>query len=161
MKALIILTTFLCSCNSQPVLRSGLEGKSIPYFDLLLVDSLTILNTASIPNGNPIMFFYFSPNCPYCRAQMQNIVDHDNTLKDIRFILLTSASFSEFKIFCNHYELAKYSNIVAGIDLSSFFGNYFKTKLVPYLAIYDKTKTLKQVRIGIMNCNEIKAIALQ
>jgi thiol-disulfide isomerase/thioredoxin len=156
--ALLILC--LCACKGRPPLHTGLEGKPLPSFDLLLIDSSTHLNSNTLPSGKPIVFFYFSPRCPFCRAQMQDIIDNGKDLKDIRFILLTVGPYSELKEFYKHYELSKYPNVTVGLDYDYFFPNYFKTSNVPYLALYDRDKRLKQANLGKLNSKEIKAIAL-
>lgn len=159
--AIFFLIIFLCGCKGRPPLHTGLEGKPMPNFDLLLMDSTTHLNTSDLPPGQPIVLFYFSPRCPYCRAEMQDIVDNAKKLKDIRLILLTADPYSETKGFYKHYDLGKYPNVTVGMDYDYFFGNYFKTSQVPYLALYDRNKRLKRVKLGKMYSDEIKnAVAL-
>jgi len=157
---IVLLMIYLCGCKGRPSLHTGLEGKPMPSFDLLLIDSTTHLNTSTLPAGKPIVFFYFSPGCPFCRAQMQDIVDNNKNLKDIRFILLTTGPYSELKGFYKHYDLSKYSNVTVGLDYDYFFGNYFKTSQVPYLAVYDRQRKLKQVNLGKIYSDEIKTVAL-
>jgi hypothetical protein len=66
-----------------------------------------------------------------------------------------------FKSYYEKYELNKYSNIKAGIDYNETFVNYFDASTVPYLAIYDKNKKLKQVLQGKNYVSTLKDIALQ
>jgi thiol-disulfide isomerase/thioredoxin len=153
---IVLLMLYLCGCKGRPPLHTGLEGKPIPSFNLLLIDSSTHLNTNTLPSGEPIVFFYFSPHCPFCRAQMQDIIDNSKNLKDIRFVLLTAGPYSELKSFYKHYDLSKYPNVTVGLDYDDFFGNYFKTSRVPYLALYDRDKKLKRVNLGKMYSDEIK-----
>ena len=151
----------LFGCTHRPAMKTGLEGKPIPSFDLLLQDSATHLNTGLIPAGEPVVFFYFSPYCPYCRAQMQNLIANIKDLQGIRFILVTAFPYSDMKAFYKHYDLARYSNITIGEDYKQAFGDYFRTSQVPYLAVYDKQRKLKQVNLGKLYSNEIKDIAFQ
>jgi thioredoxin-related protein len=156
---LALIAASLFSCNHTPSLKTGLEGKTIPGFDLLLADSTTHFNTETIPIGKPVVFFLFSPECPYCRAQMTNIVTHIKTLKNISFYLLTSYPFAEVKAFAKHYELYKYSNISVGIDHIDYFRNYYKAEGVPYIVIYNKEKKMENAFIGQIPIEQLKDIA--
>jgi thiol-disulfide isomerase/thioredoxin len=159
---LIFLLTGLSGCLShQSTIKTGLEGAPMPSFDLLLADSMTHFNTKSIPVGKPVVLFYFQPWCPYCKAQTETMIEQMQSLKGIRFYMLTSSLSPLFKQFYDHYELSKYPNIIVGIDDSLIFGNYFKTPGVPYLAIYDRDKKLKRVLIGQSDISVIKDIALK
>ena len=158
---LLFLTFSLFSCHHRPVLKSGLEGTIIPTFDLLLTDSMTHFSTAKITGGRPTVFFFFSPECPYCRAQMQDLIDNSKELKGIHFILVTEFPFKEMIAFYTHYKLNQYLNITLGEDYSGFFSEYFKTTQVPFLALYNKERRLNQVNLGKMYSQEIKTIAFE
>jgi len=164
MKSLLILTLVfgLSACKNNPQKpKTGLEGKSIPSFSLLLSDSTTRLNTANIPSGQPVVLFFFGPYCPYSRAEMADIVTNMKQLKNIRFYAFTNAQFPDMKAFANYFKLQNYSNVVTGIDYTNFFADYFKAPGVPYLAFYDAQKRLKEVHIGQVDISEIKQLALQ
>jgi hypothetical protein len=80
-------------------------------------------------------------------------------LKGIDFYFLTNASYTGFKSFYEKYQLEKYANIKAGIDYSYSFAKYFKTNQIPYMAIYDGNKKLKQVLVGKNYISLIKEAA--
>ena len=85
-----LIFTYLTGCFGKKPEKTGKEGKPLPEFNILLTDSTTWLSTRNIPLGKPIAFFYFSPNCSYCRAQTQEIVEETEELKDIQFYFVTS-----------------------------------------------------------------------
>jgi hypothetical protein len=136
-----------------------MKGTPMPAFNLLLVDSTSIIKTTSFGHGQPIVLFFFEPDCPYSRAQMEEIVTHLSMMNEIMFYVFTTSSYSDFKSFYNYYHLEKYQNIKAGIDLSNFFVNYFKATSVPYLAIYGKNGLLKEVFNGKIYTSKIKETA--
>ena len=103
----------------------------------------------------------FGPHCPYSRAEMQEIVDNMRTLGNIRFYVFTIASFPEMKSFYDFYQLKKYPNVTTGLDDNYYFGGYFKTNGVPYLAIYDAHKRLRQAILGTTPVSTIKDIAFE
>jgi len=163
MKIITILISLfgLWSCYGKPPYKTGLEGKSLPSFDLMSVDSTSYFNTSAIPEGKAIVLFAFETGCPYSRAQTADIISHLKTLKDINFYMICNNTYPEFKNFYNHYELGKYSNIKAGVDTGLFFMRYFNAAQVPYMAIYSSDKRLKQVTIGKMRISTIKNIAIE
>jgi cytochrome oxidase Cu insertion factor (SCO1/SenC/PrrC family) len=143
-------------CFAKEPEKTGLEGKPLPAFDILLSDSITHFNTSNIPNGKPIVFFYFGPYCPYSRAQMEDIIKEMDLLKDVRLYLLTYAPHHQMKDFYSHYSLNKYPNIIVGKDASGFFQRYFEITGVPYVAIYGKDKRLNDVFKGEVYGRQIK-----
>lgn len=160
MKRLILFYILLSGCyGRRPPLTTGHEGKPLPSFSLLLSDSLTTLDTKNIPNGNPVVLFYFGPYCPYSRAQMQEILDNMSILKNIKFYIFTDWPFSDTKKFYNNYHLKNYKNIVLGMDNNGVFSNYFKVQGVPYMAIYNKDKILKHAFIGKIDGTQIKDVS--
>lgn len=133
-----------------------MEGKPIPSFSLLLPDSSSISINAKSISGKPTVLYLFRPGCPYCRAQMNDIVNEIKELKDIRFYIFTNVSFKEMKKFYDHFELNKYPNITTGFDSDNFFQRYYSTTSVPYLALYNRESTLNRVYEGKTSINLIK-----
>jgi thiol-disulfide isomerase/thioredoxin len=157
---LAIYFILIIGCYSRrPAEKTGLEGKSLPSFNLLLSDSLTYFNTSNIPKGKPIALFYFGPNCPYSRAQMEEIIEDMSILKNIRFYIFTIYPYQDMKNFYDYYNLGKYPNITVSLDYTNFFGNYFETQAVPYLAIYGKDKRLIKAFIGKVYGKQIKEVS--
>jgi len=157
---LLVAGLFGCS-GRKSIITTGLEGKSMPSFDLLLADTTIHFNTSSIPAGKPVVLFFFQPWCPYCNAQTTAMLKHIETVKDIHFYMLTTSSYKLFKQFYDKYGLKKYNNITAGIDTSSFYSTYYHAQGVPYQVIYDKDRKLKKVLIGRSDMSLIKDIALE
>jgi len=162
MKYLIFaMGIYLSACNNNPTpTKTGLEGKKLPAFNVLLMDSITTLNTREISTGSPVIFFYFNPNCPYCRAEVEEIKSGIKSLSNIKFYMLSNFPHSDIKNFYNNFELKKYSNIVVAQDIDSYFLNYYKADGVPYFAIFDRGNRLKQVLMGKLSIDLIKDIAL-
>ena len=151
----------ISGCFGKSPVKTGLEGKLLPSFNLLLMDSTTLFNTNDIPEGKPIVLYFFDPDCPYCRAQTEEIITNMKSFMNVRFYIFSSFPFQQIKMYSDHYQLEFYSNIKIGRDSEFFFLNYFKATGVPYVAIYSKTKRLKQVLIGKTSITEIKKIVLE
>ena len=148
-----------CSNTSDSSLKTGLEGKTIPVFNMLLMDSSHQMNTGKIPAGKPVVFLLVSPFCPYCRALTKDIVDHMQSLDGIQFYVISSFPLDQIRGYYGEFKLDNYPNITVGQDYATVFQNYFKASAVPYVAIYGEEKKLRKVFVGKININLIKETA--
>jgi thiol-disulfide isomerase/thioredoxin len=158
--AYIFLLLILFSCKNRiPTFKTGFEGKFLPPITFRLMDSNTLLNTNKIPNDKPIVFFYFSPDCPYCRAQTQDIIDNIKSLSNIRFYMISNFPLKILRDYEDKYELNKY--VCLAQDYKGYFNSYYNISSVPYIAIYNTNRKLKQILIGKIKIDWIKDIALK
>lgn len=159
MKQFILFFTLALTigCSSEDPVKKALELKPIPSFSLLLPDSATWVNNASIQKGKPVVMFFFSPHCPYCRAQMDDMVKNMENLKNIQFYLLTNTNFAmtDIKDFYNQYQLAAYPNIIVGKDTSNLSIKYFKTPGLPFTAVFHKGRQPSKFFLGKTATKEI------
>jgi uncharacterized membrane protein YphA (DoxX/SURF4 family) len=135
--------------------RTGLEGKPIPSVNLLLGDSITILNTKDISAGKPIIIIELSPYCPHCKAEITDILHHIDYFKDAKIYLITAFSYKDLTALSNNFQLEKYANIQTGIDSGGAFMSYYKASVVPYTAIYDNQKKLVRAMSGRADINSL------
>lgn len=159
----LLIIAVLAGCDARvkrPVI-TGFEGKPLPAVSLLLSDSITYINTSSIPAGKPVVLFYFSPQCPYCRAQVAEIVKDMDALKDIQIYMITGFPIPEIRRFLKEYQLTKYTNVIMGRDSTEYLAYYFKVPGVPYMAIYGKDRKLRNAFIGQVYGKQIKEVAMK
>jgi hypothetical protein len=149
----------LLSCSSRTPIKTGLEGRPIPSFNLLLPDSNTYFIAGKSKVDKPVVLFYFLPDCPYCKVQIKEIIANIGALNGIQFYFITPAEFSKMKFFYMKYQLEKYGNIIVGVDYSNFINTYFRASQVPYVAIYGKARSLKEVYVGNLSAAKIRSIA--
>lgn len=160
-KLFTIVLIALLSCNRiEPTpITTGREGKTLPSFSMMLIDSANYINTSDFKLGKPIVIIYITPNCPYCRLLTRRITNNMEMLNDIQFCLLTTSPYRELQHYYNLYRLNKFDNITVGIDTGVFFPKYFKTDMVPFVAIYGKDRKLNKSFIGPTSINQIKSAA--
>jgi len=141
-KVILYFTLFfiLSSCKKRE--------DSLPNFNLLLLDSTTILSSNKIPVGKPIVLFFFSPDCEHCQAETEAVLNNIDSLKNVRFYFATFDSMEKLKIFNEYYDLPKYKNIVLGRDYKFFLPRFYHITSTPYTALYDSQKELKVAFIG-------------
>ncbi len=121
-----------------------LKYPTIPAFNILSVDSVTIFNTYNIPKGRPIALMFFDPDCKHCKATMKLLRAGMDSIQNIRIYMLTPAhSWENIRKFYADNHIADYKNIeVYGRDYEFFFFAYYGVKFVPDLALYDENKKL-------------------
>lgn len=157
-----ICALFLVACfGKRPKTITGLEGKQMPDIALLAIDSVTSFNTREIQKGKPTVLFSFEGWCPYCKAQTKEMLADEELLQQVNLYMIANGQFSHFREFYEQFQLNRFSQIKAGVDQEMIFMNYFKSPGVPYFAVYDSNKKLKQVLIGKTDVSVIKRISLQ
>jgi len=147
--------TLFSAFTAPPTLKTGMEGKPLPSFDLLLPDSLTHFNTVNIPAGKPFIVIGFDPFCLHCQAETADIIKNIRELKGISIYYVTPYAFWKMKAFYRHYRLDLYPNITIGNDYRNAFFQHYMATIVPYTAVFDSKKRLKQVFASEANANSL------
>jgi thiol-disulfide isomerase/thioredoxin len=158
---LLLGWTLFTAFTGPATVKTGMEGRLLPAFDLLLTDSSTHFNTATIPTGEPVIVIGFSPWCIHCQAETRDIIKHMQQLKNTRIYYVTAFPFGQMKEFYKFFKLAQYPNIVMGRDSTNYFLKYFKATGVPYTAIFDSKKRLKQIIPGEAKAALVAQFALE
>ncbi|MGO4288239.1 TlpA family protein disulfide reductase [Chitinophaga sp. RAB17] len=141
--------------NYRKPILSELEGQTLPSFKLLLPDSSTLVDVSKTLPNKPIVLFYFGPDCPYCQAEISEIIKEMDNLKNIQFYLFTAYPFDQMRRFYETFQLSRYPNIITGYDYKFFFFEHFKIESVPGIAIYGKDRRLKGTFIGNISYKQI------
>jgi len=158
---LLVGWTLFTAFSAPATAKTGMEGRLLPSFDLLLADSVTHFNTTDIPTGKPFIVIGFSPWCTHCQAETRDIIKHMQQLKNIRIYYVTPYPFDQMKIFYSHFKLEQYPNITMGRDKKNFFLPYFKARGVPYTAIFDAKRRLKQVFTNQADADKLARSAVE
>jgi thiol-disulfide isomerase/thioredoxin len=132
-----------------------MEGKPLPEFTIQLLDSVSYLHSKDIPEGKKLIVFYYSPTCPYCRAQMRDMINNMEKFKDEQLYILTDANLSSIKYFVNYFDLGKYQNVTIGRDTGIVIPRKYELMSVPFTACFDKNKNLKVAYSGRTNSNSL------
>jgi thioredoxin-related protein len=127
---------------------------TVPPFTVLQADSSTIFKKSDLSN-KPLLIILFDPNCDHCQHETEEIIAHIDDFKKIQILMVTNADFNDLRKFYNNYELSKYKNIVAGVELKYFLATFFAIRNLPYLAMYDKKGNLITTHEGSMKVEKI------
>jgi peroxiredoxin len=160
-KLLILLFTALfAGCfGGRTRFITGLEGKPLPQFTMLLTDSSSQINTSNITTGEPFILFYFSPNCPYCKAQTEELKEDIKDFGNTHIYFISTFPIHKIKKYEEQFGLSKYKNITTAQVNDSSFSKFYHASGVPYTVVYDKNKILKEVLLGKVSTSDIKSAA--
>ena len=139
---LILLSTLSVHAQKDSIDAPYLRFPVIPPFDLLQTDSSTHLTKDKVEKKRKTIIMFFSPDCPHCQHQTEDMLAGMDSLKDVQIIMATYQPFEEMTGFYKKYQLAKYANIKIGRDGSFFLPPYYRMKSLPYLALYNKKGNL-------------------
>ena len=156
---ILLITAALTGCFGTEPQKTGKEGKPMPNFSLLMLDSTTWLHSKDISAGKPTILFYFSPYCPHCKAQTKWIIEKMDLLNNFQFYFISNFPLASIKEFHKEFQLEKYENITTGIDSAYFVSDYFEIPGFPYLAIYGKDKKLNKSFLGKIYSSQLKKVA--
>jgi thiol-disulfide isomerase/thioredoxin len=111
---------------------------ALPPIQILLSDSSTVYTKAQIPNGRPVLFMIFSPDCSHCQHETEEIIAHMDELKTVQIVMITYHSLALMKDFISNYGLTRFPNIVVGKDVYYITTGFFDIHNIPYMAMYNK-----------------------
>lgn len=153
--AILCMAVAWIACEEQKpqLTKTGMEGKPLPAFAIQLLDSTSFIHSDNLPDGKNLILFYFSPTCPYCRAQMRDMLNNIERFKDKQLYILTNDDLQSTKAFARYFKLNGLNNVIVGRDTGSVVMKTYKLRGVPYTAYFDKNKQLKALYSGRMGPN--------
>jgi len=150
--ALLCMAVVWMACQEEKPyqVKTGLEGKPLPTFNIQLLDSTSFIHSDNLPADKNLVLFYFKPTCPYCRAQMRDMLNNIEKFKDKELCILTNYSLKEANSFARYFKLNKFNNVIVGRDTGSVVLKTYRALGVPLTAYFDKNKQLKALYSGRM-----------
>jgi peroxiredoxin len=155
---IILISAIWLSCKeekAQETYKTGMEGKPMPPFAIQLLDSVSYVHSKDIAGDKKLVLFYFSTTCPYCRAQMRDMVNNIEKFRDQQLCLLSSDDLKSTKAFADYFELKDLKNVIVGRDTGNVIANTYHLISVPFTAYYNENKELKAAYAGRMTPNSL------
>lgn len=125
-----------------------LQDKNIPKFTLNLTTGKSFSNT-QIPKNRFTCFIIFSPDCSHCQEEATELTKNADKFKSVFFIWNSYKEMAEIKAFATKYGLDKQANVVVGKDPEFSIPVFFRPRMTPFVAIYEKGQFLKVYEQGV------------
>lgn len=139
-----------CKEEKPKAYKTGMEGKPIPAFAIQLLDSTSFVHSEDIGEGKGLILFYVSTTCPYCRAQMRDMVNNIEKFKGEQLCILTNDKLRSINAFADYFKLKQLNNVIVGRDTGKVFFKTYGLRVVPTTAYFDKNKRLRVAYMGRM-----------
>lgn len=114
------------------------QSAKVPPFQMVQANG-KIFRAQYLPMGKPILLIYFSPECDHCEKMLKEFFKQAANFQKASVALITFLPVDKVAKFAKDYSLAKFPNMVAGTEGSTFFvRNYYRIKELPFTALYTK-----------------------
>jgi hypothetical protein len=145
--SLLSVLTLSAQSNIDPN-APFLKDKNIPKFTLNLTTGKSFSNT-QIPKTRYTCIIIFSPDCSHCQEEAAGLTKNAAQFKSVFFIWNSYKEMNEIKAFASKYGLDKQSNVIVGRDPEFSIPVFFRPRMTPFVAIYDKGQLLKVFEQGV------------
>jgi thioredoxin-related protein len=121
----------------------------IPHYKILRADS-TYVTEAAIKKNKPVMFIYFSPECPHCQRLLHEMEENYEPFKKIQIVMICYTRtvypyLRMLKNFSRDFDLPGHKNITMGSEFpKTAIVNYFHVQTTPFVAVYDRNGKMVQ-----------------
>jgi thiol-disulfide isomerase/thioredoxin len=113
----------------------------IPAFSIQLPDS-SWFSKKDLPKKTPVVIIYFNPECGHCQHEAEELAKNMDKFKKVFFVMAAYHDLQNIQAFDTTYHLDKFSNIVIGRDSKYFLPVFYKVRMTPFSAVYDKKGNL-------------------
>lgn len=125
-----------------------LKDKNMPKFTLNLTTGKTFNNT-QIPKTKYTCIIIFSPDCSHCQDEATELTKNADKFKSVFFIWNSYKEMADIKAFATKYGLDNQSNVVVGRDPEFSIPVFFRPRMTPFVAVYEKGQFLKVYEQGV------------
>ena len=156
-KVTTLLTVFIVSLLATMTLSAQgnidpdapfLKDKNLPKFTLNLTTGKSFSNT-QIPKTRFTCIIIFSPDCSHCQEEAAELTKNADKFKSVFFIWNSYKEMADIKAFATKYGLNKQSNVIVGRDPEFSIPVFFRPRMTPFVALYDKGQLLKVYEQGV------------
>jgi len=93
----------------------------LPSVQLRKMDG-SIFNTDSFKTNEQLLVLnYFNPDCDHCQSMVQEMFREQSLLKNVNWLMITSASFEKTKHFADSMQLSQLPNVTVLNDTAAVF----------------------------------------
>lgn len=133
--SLFVISDVAAQSDSLPIYK---KFPGLPPFEIVKVPDSTRFKKDDLKNKKATMFMVFSPDCDHCQHATRDLQEHMDLFRKVQIIMVSSMPYPVIRSFYNEYNIAKFPNIVMGLDAGYFFGTFFSVRNFPSIYLYDK-----------------------
>lgn len=143
------LVSFIHAQKRKDSLPPYLQYKIIPPFKLTLSND-SFFAKKDIPEKTPVVIIYFDPECGHCQLLAKDLTDSIKYINKAFVVMAAYKNMESIIKFKENYQLDSIPNIIIGRDSKYVIPGFFKIKIIPFVALYNKKGNLIDVyREGI------------
>ena len=145
--------------NTAPTVDQNtpyLIDKRMPTFSLTTIDGKDITNKDLPTKYKYTCIIIFSPDCSHCEHAADEFNKSADKFKNVLFIWDSYRDMDLIKKFATKYNLAGQPNIVIGRDGGFTIPSFFRPRMTPFVALYEKGTFVKVWEQGVEPADLIK-----
>ena len=138
--------------NTAPVVDQNapyIKDKHLPAFSLTSVEGKEITNKDLPKNYKYTVIIIFSPDCSHCEHEAAEINKNAEKFKNVLFIWDSYRDMDLIKKFATKYNLVGQANVIIGRDAAFTIPSFFRPRMTPFVALYEKGNFVKVWEQGV------------
>jgi thiol-disulfide isomerase/thioredoxin len=148
MKKAIMLVTIFLIISLTTILIIGIVAKTkkskiaeerimtLPAFSMKTIND-SIFRSEEIIDG-PVLVLFYHPECEHCQYQITTLFKSKTLTPGLLVLLISNAEKKTIRSFLMRNNLLEYPGLIALVDETFSFKEYFGTELVPAIFIYNE-----------------------
>jgi hypothetical protein len=113
-------------------------GKPLPDFSFIDVNGKAVTK-ATLPAGQPVIVFYFDPDCDHCQLESKWISEKKEWFKGITLLYVSWAEIEAIKEFPGKHLPGMTGNVLFTKDKDYKFDTYFGYSEIPSIYVYNRS----------------------
>ena len=124
-----------------------LKDNKIPPFSITSIDGKEVTNK-QMPKYAFTCIIIFSPDCPHCEKEAGELNKYADKFKNVLFIWDSYRDMESIKKFAVKYNLVDKPNVIIGRDPNFTLPTFYRPRMTPFVALYQKGVLLKVYEQG-------------
>lgn len=114
------------------------KQQDIPPFSINKAPDSSRFEKANLKKNKAVIIMVFSPDCDHCQVRVKEIMANNKLFKNIQIVMVSNLGYNYINRFYQEFKIAKYPNIIMGMDYQYKLGNFFTIPSVPAIFLYNK-----------------------
>lgn len=124
-----------CSLENTSVEKNTLTFDTIPAMEFYSPEGQKF-KTTDLQPGKPVVFFFFSPECPHCKRNTEMMLQEIDKLREVQLFFVSPDLPERVLEYSREYNLADYKEIMLLLDTNFEFDNKYMPTVTPIYYIY-------------------------